>query len=67
MEWYMKNRWWIWSVTGVYLAYRILTSILPKLLPFELKIILLPPFLNQRNDSYFIYCRVVLPKLSISN
>jgi hypothetical protein len=28
MEWYMKNRWWIWSVTGVYLAYRLLTSIL---------------------------------------
>lgn len=28
MEWYMKNRWWIWSITGVYLAYRLLTSIL---------------------------------------
>lgn len=27
MEWYMKNRWWIWSVTGVYLAYRIYMSI----------------------------------------
>ena len=27
MEWYMKNRWWIWSVTGVYLAYRIFFSI----------------------------------------
>lgn len=27
MEWYMKNRWWIWSVTGVYLAYRIYMSV----------------------------------------
>jgi len=27
MKWYMKNRWWIWSVTGVYLAYRIIISI----------------------------------------
>jgi hypothetical protein len=27
MDWYMKNRWWIWSITGVYLAYRIITSI----------------------------------------
>ena len=26
MEWYMKNRWWIWSVTGVYLVYRIYLS-----------------------------------------
>ena len=45
MEWYMKNRWWIWSVTGVYLAYRILTSFYSKLLPFELKnYIITPPF-----------------------
>ena len=28
MEWYMKNRWWIWSVTGVYIAYRLYTSIM---------------------------------------
>jgi hypothetical protein len=27
MEWYMKNRWWIWTVSGIYLAYRIFTSI----------------------------------------
>jgi hypothetical protein len=27
MEWYIKNRWWIWGVTGVYLAYRIYLSI----------------------------------------
>lgn len=27
MEWYMKNRWWIWTVTAVYLAYRIFLSI----------------------------------------
>ena len=27
VEWYMKNRWWIWGVTGVYLAYRIYLSI----------------------------------------
>ena len=25
MEWFIKNRWWIWSVTGVYLVYRLLT------------------------------------------
>ncbi len=28
MEWYMKNRWWIWSITGVYLTYRIVLAIL---------------------------------------
>jgi len=27
MEWYMKNRWWIWTITGIYLAYRIITGI----------------------------------------
>ena len=27
MEWYIKNRWWIWGITGVYLAYRIFLSI----------------------------------------
>ncbi len=27
MDWYMKNRWWIWAITGVYLAYRIYLSI----------------------------------------
>ncbi len=27
MDWYMKNRWWIWTVTGVYLAYRIFVGI----------------------------------------
>ncbi len=27
MEWYIKNRWWIWSVTGAYLAYRIYLSL----------------------------------------
>jgi len=27
MEWYVKNRWWIWSITGLYLGYRILTGI----------------------------------------
>jgi hypothetical protein len=27
MEWYVKNRWWIWSITGIYLGYRILTGI----------------------------------------
>jgi len=27
MEWYIKNRWWIWSLMGVYLAYRIYLSI----------------------------------------
>jgi hypothetical protein len=26
-EWYMKNRWWIWTITGVYLAYRLATSL----------------------------------------
>ena len=27
MEWYMKNRWWIWTITGIYLAYRIIVGI----------------------------------------
>jgi len=27
MEWYMINLWWIWAVTGVYLAYRIYLSV----------------------------------------
>jgi len=27
MEWYLKNRWWIWTITGVYLAYRIYLSV----------------------------------------
>ena len=27
MEWYVKNRWWIWSVTSTYLAYRIFVGI----------------------------------------
>jgi len=27
MEWYLKNRWWIWGVTAVYLAYRIYLSV----------------------------------------
>jgi len=27
MEWYIKNRWWIWAITAVYLAYRIYLSI----------------------------------------
>jgi hypothetical protein len=28
MEWYVKNRWWIWTITGVYLAYRIITGLM---------------------------------------
>ena len=28
MEWYVKNRWWIWTITGLYLAYRIVTGLL---------------------------------------
>ena len=27
VEWYVKNRWWIWTITGIYLAYRILTGL----------------------------------------
>jgi hypothetical protein len=27
MDWYMKNRWWIWAVMAVYLAYRLFVSI----------------------------------------
>ena len=27
MEWYMKNRYWIWAVTGVYIAYRIFVGL----------------------------------------
>jgi hypothetical protein len=27
MEWYMKNRWWVWTITGIYLAYRIITGL----------------------------------------
>ena len=27
MEWYIKNRWWIWTITAVYLLYRIYLSI----------------------------------------
>jgi len=27
MDWYMKNRWWIWTITGIYLAYRIIVGI----------------------------------------
>jgi len=27
MEWYLKNRWWVWSISGVYLIYRFIITL----------------------------------------
>jgi hypothetical protein len=27
MEWYLKNRWWVWSLSGVYLLYRFFITV----------------------------------------